>query len=176
MGNPLPSDRRFDKPPLESLVDLINKSNKTYIPQGSIAADQVVDVPTNDPELYNASVRIFLPGMQATGPYSTMTYARLDIGDYLPYPDFFNYVEGDDTGSLFRQLRGRHHIWLSGEDCAVVIGDHDTYGLRHITFIPKDGHFVWTGVLKVQAGAINHVGKEIRETDLPGLTLAQLTA
>lgn len=176
MGNPLPTDRRFDKPTMESLVDLLNKSNRTYIPYGSIAADQVTPVATNDPELYNSSVRIYLPGTLATGPFSTMTYARLDIGEYLPFPAFFHFVEGDDTSALFLQLRVLHHIWLSGQDCAVVIGDYDDDGLRYISFIPKEGHLVWTGVLKVQAGAINHIAKEIRSTDLPGLTLDQLTA
>ncbi len=176
MGNPLPSDRRFDKPPLDSLVDLLNKSNKTYLVYGTIAADRVQPVASDTPELYNSSVRICLPGMEAVGPYSRMTYARLDIGEYVPVPDFFNYVEGDQIGSLFTQLREKHRIWLTGEDCAVVIGDHDENSLRTITFVPKDGHLVWTGVLKVQAGALNHIGKEIRHTEMLGFTIEQLTA
>lgn len=176
MGNPRPMDRRFDKPAMESLVDLINKSNKSYIPQGSIDADRVTPVPSDDPKLYNTSVRVCLKGTLATGPYSTMTYARLDISEYLPFPDFFHFEDADDTNSLFQQLREKHHIWLSGEDCAVVIGPRGTNGLRTITFVPMIGHYVWTGQLTVEAGSLNHIGNEIAYTDLTGLTLGQLTA
>lgn len=172
MGNPPPTDRRFDKPASESLVDLINFSNKTYIQYGEIEGDQVA--PFAGGALFNTSVRICLAGMSLSGPHSKMTYGRLDIGEYLPEPELFTYDTVADASTLFQQLRDLHHICLDGDDCKIIIGEVSSEGVRSIVFIPKADHYVWTGQLVVKAAMKNHLQRYITERDLLGFSRPQL--
>lgn len=149
MGNPSPTDRRFDKPSLESLVDLINSSNKTYIKYGEIEADQITPIEGSESVLWNTTARIRLAGAEEDAPYTTMTYGRLDISEYLPEPDDFTYEGVADAATLFEQLRTKHHVQLSENDCTLVISGLDVNGGRTITFAPNADHPVWTGVLIV---------------------------
>jgi hypothetical protein len=149
MGNPSPTDRRFDKPSLESLVDLINRSNKTYIKYGEIEADQITPIEGSESVLWNTTARIRLAGAEVDAPYTTMTYGRLDISEYLPEPEDFTYEGLADAVTLFEQLHAKHHIQLNEDDCALVIGGLEVDGSRVITFSPNPDHPVWTGQLSV---------------------------
>lgn len=149
MGNPTPPDLRFDKPTLESLVDLINFSNKSYIKYGEIEADQVTPDVESESELLNTTVRIRLAGAGEGAPYSTMTYGRLDLSQYLSAPGKFVYNETTSTAELFEQLRQLHHVWLSEEVTTIIIGEINVDGFRPIAFIPNLDHMVWMGQLVI---------------------------
>lgn len=175
MGNPPPTDRRFNKSTLESLVDLINFSNKTFIPYGEIEVVSVAPIVGSEDESYNSTVVIRLAGSGEQAPTTTLTYGRLDISDYVPDPKLFRYDELADAATLFEQLKQLHYIWLNADDCAIVVSEKGLDGLRKITFIPKTNHLVWTGQLEVHAGSNNHLANFIQASSLDGLTLAQLT-
>lgn len=152
MSNPPITDRRFDKSALDSLVDLINFSNKTYIKYGEIEVAEIRPLVVEAGALYNTVAVVRLAGAGDSEPTVPLGYGRLDIGEYLPEPVTFNYSGLADAVTLFDQLRSLHHIQLDGNDCAVIIGELEESGFRHITFRPKDDHLVWVGELTVQAG------------------------
>lgn len=176
MGNPPPTDRRFNKPAFESLVDLINFSNKTFIGYDQIEADQIAPIPGSESEKLNTSVRIRLAGTGENTPTTKLNYGRLDIGDYIPFPLLFHYEMLADAVTLLDQLKELHHIQLDADDCILIIGERGPDGLRLITFRPKVGHMVWTGELTVSGAATSHLANVIPERELEGLTLAQVTA
>ncbi|QVD49371.1 hypothetical protein LUCX_301 [Xanthomonas phage vB_XciM_LucasX] len=173
MGNPAPTDRRFDKPTHESLIDLINYSNKSYIGYDEIEADQITPVNGGSVSI-NTSVRIRLKGAAENAPYAIMRYARLDLSEYIPNPEDFRFDSMVDADSVFAQLKALHHIQLSELDCAVVIGEILSDGTREITFLPFAGHPVWIGELTVKGVPTNHLANTMAEGDLDGFTLAQL--
>lgn len=174
MGNPTPTDRRFDKPTLESLVDLLNRSNRTFIKYGEIQADQVLPLQGSASVLWNTTVRVRLAGAEEGAPYSIMTYGRLDLAEYLPEPEFFVYDGLGDAATLFEQLQALHHIRLTEDDCTVVIGQLETDGSRLITFAPKEDHLIWTGELTVVGRPQDHIGDVIVDVIYDGFTLEQL--
>lgn len=174
MGNPVPTDRRFDKPTLESLVDLINRSNRTYIRYGEIQADQVTPIQGSESELWNTTVRVRLAGAGEGAPYSIMTYGRLDISEYLPEPALFVYDGTSTVATLLQQLRDLHHIVLDEADCTVVIESPETDGTRRIAFIPNSNHLVWTGELEVIGAPSDHLANVIIDLTYDGFTLQQL--
>lgn len=175
MGNTIPTDRRFDKPALESVVDLINKSNKTYIRYGEIEVVRVLPIEGQLDELYNSTVDIRLSGAGEDAPSVRMTYGRLDIGDYLSQPMIFQYVAPVDVDTLLAQLQQLHFIELAVEDCLVEVEEANDDGLYAITFTPKSDHMVWTGQLLVWGAPAGHLGTEIATTFLSGFTLQQLS-
>lgn len=174
MGNPSPTDRRFDKPSLESLVDLINRSNKTYIKYGEIVADQVTPIEGSESELWNTTVRVRLAGAGEGAPSAIMTYGRLDIGEYLPETDFFLYSGPTDFAGLLTQLKEKYHIQLSDDECTITIESPNDDGTRNVRFTPNAGHMVWTGELAVLAIPSNHISNQILDFTLGGFTLEQL--
>ncbi len=176
MGNPLPTDRRFNKPAFESMVDLINFSNKTFIGYDQIEADQILPIPGSESELLNTTVRIRLAGAGEDAPAMVLNYGRLDIGDYIPNPYIFNYANLADAGTLFDQLKQKHFIEVSADDCTVIIGELGGDGLRSITFRPKPDHMVWTGELAVQAAPLDHLAQQIPTSELEGFVLADTAA
>ncbi len=176
MGNPLPTDRRFDKPALQSMVDLINFSNKSHIPYDQIEADQITPIPGSESELLNTTVRIRLAGAGESGPHVVLSYGRLDIGEYIPFPHLFQYTDLADAATLFDQLKQRHFIEVSADDCTVIIGERGLDGLRLITFRPKPDHMVWTGELVVSAAPSGHLALDIPNSQLQGFVLADTAA
>lgn len=176
MGNPPPTDRRFNKPAFESMVDLINFTNKTFIRYDQIEADQIAPIPGSESEKLNSTVRIRLAGTGENTPTTKLNYGRLDIGDYIPFPLLFHYETLADAVTLLDQLKELHHIQLEADDCVLVIGERGLDGLRFVTFRPKTDHMVWLGELTVYAAATSHLANVIPERELPGLTLAQVAA
>jgi hypothetical protein len=174
MGNTIPTDRRFDKPALESVVDLINTSNKTYIKYGEIEVVRVLPIEGRADELYNSTIDICLADAGEDAPVVRMTYGRLEIGDYLSQPRIFQYSGLEDVDTLLPQLQLLHYIELAEEDCMVDVDVIDEDGLYAITFTPKADHMVWTGQLLVWGAPEGHIGAEIPMTFLSGFTLQQL--
>lgn len=174
MGNPSPTDRRFDKPSMESLVDLINHSNKTFIQYGEIEADEITPIEGSDSALWNTTAQIRLAGTGDGAPSATMTYGRLDISQYLPAPASFVYDDDTDTANLLLQLKTLHHIQLTENDCTIQLSAADEFGARTIFFIIRSQQPVWTGMLVVQAYPTGYVPPTVINLTYDGFTLDQL--
>lgn len=176
MSNPVSTDRRFDKPTIESLVDLINLSNRTYIRYDEIEIVDVVPIAGSETELYNTTVTVKLAKRTNSPILGPMTYGRLDIAQYIPYPLPFEYDGAGDPDMLFDQLRALHHVWLSPDDSEVVLSEVNLDGSRSVSFRPKPDHPVWTGVLEVVAVPSNHLELLMPVSNLNGFDLNQLNA
>jgi hypothetical protein len=151
MSNPISTDRRFNKPTLESLVDLINFSNKTFIQYDQIEIISVEPINDSVDEYLNTIVVVRPAGTVDQASLASMSYGRLNLGNYLPEPNLFQYNGVEDDTALFQQLRQLHYIWLNADDCDIVISQIAPNGLRKISFIPKSDHPVWIGLLEVDA-------------------------
>ncbi len=175
MGNLSDTDRRFDKPALDALVDLLNHSNKSHIRYGEISADDLQRIDGMEAVPVNTSVRIRLKDAPENAPSTTVAYQRLDLGEFVGETVFFTYLDGMSTSVLYEQLRQYHGVYLTPEDSSLVLGQVDADGLRTVTFVPKDEHFVWQGQLTVEAGPQDHLRGLIAENELNGLTREDLT-
>lgn len=174
MGNQLPTDRRFDKPAFESMVDLLNRSNKTYIQYDEIEVVAVSRIAGSDDALFNSTVDIKLAGTDEDAPVVRMTYGRLDISEFLNEPNIFRYNGLVDADSILVQLKAMHLIELSELDCTLQFAEIDVDGLSPITIVPKPDHMVWTGELLIFGAPDGHIALSIPDTYLDGFTVAQL--
>lgn len=176
MGNPSNIDRRFDKPAIDALVDLLNASNKSHIRYGEIEADQVTPMLGLESADINTSVRIRLAGAQEGSPSSTVHYWRQALDAFILVPTFLIYVEGQPTSVLFDQLRQFHGVWLTPEDTTLMIGEAGPEGMRVVTFVPQIDHMVWRGSLAVEAGPMGHLRSVIVENEVEGFTREAIVA
>lgn len=174
MGNLSSTDRRFDKPALDALVDLLNYTNKSHIRYGEIDADQIVEIEPAEALPVNTKVRIRLKDAPVNAPSTTVAYRRLSLEEYVPTPVFFIFTDEMPTSVLFSQLREHHGVNLTPEDTEVTIGPADSEGIRTVTFLPRVDHFVWCAGLSVQAGPEDHLRRLIPATALEGFTRDQL--
>lgn len=168
MGNPSNTDRRFDKPAIDALVDLLNASNKSHIRYGEITADRVTPLIGFEGAGVNTSVRIRLTGSDADAPTSTVTYSRLSLDEYVPVPALFTYAETMPITVLFDQLRLLHGVVLSPEDSHVSIDSSSENEIRYVTFIPRINHLVWRGSLTVETAPLGHLRGMIPENEIEG--------
>lgn len=176
MGTLSSTDRRFDKPALDALVDLLNHSNKSHIRYGEISADNVESIVGLEAIPVNTSVRIRLKDAPENAPSTTVAYQRLDLGDFVDEAAFFTYLDGMSVALLYEQLRQFHGVYLTPEDSSLILGQVDADGLRTVTFVPHDGHFVWYGQLTVEAGPQDHLRGLIVENQLNGFTREALAS
>ena len=175
MGNPSPTDRRFDKPSLDALVDLINQTNKTHIRYGEIDADQVVALEVADDSPVNTKVRIRLKGAHENAPSTEVAYKRLSLEEYIPSPIMFVYSEGMSLSVLFEQLRLVYGVHLTEEDTQITFGPLASDGSRVVSFEPNADHLVWLDGLSLIAGPSDHIGQVIPVNLLAGFTREQLS-
>lgn len=203
MGNPTDGDTRpiysaypfrFDKPPIDAVVDLINFSNKTHIGYGEIEVDRIVPLPADFSQhaQVNTSARIRMKGARPNAPSSTVTYSRWDIDEYvgswlndqcllranpelmLPEKRFLKFESSDPLDVLYDQLLSLYGIKMEPEDSTVVIGPADPEGVHLVTFVPAMDHLVWIGQVVFEAGPANHIKGLIRQNELSGIDPDQL--
>lgn len=134
-------DRRFDKPGHDSLVDLINDSNKTYIKPGEIEADQITAV-EGLPLGLNTSVRIRLKGAKEGAPSSLLYYRRLDFATYLggrgPFPYDLDAEEKDQL-EILAVIKSHYGVELKLTDVGLIYNyasDGDYLILRAMPWNP----------------------------------------
>lgn len=143
-------DRRFDKPGHESLVDLINDSNKTYIKPGEIEGDQITAV-EGLPLGLNTSVRIRLKGAKEGAPSSTLFYRRLDIGKYLADRGPFPYDlerEDKDQQEILDAIKAQYGVELSLEDVGIIYKWTDT--AQYVILVMYSRNPVFYGEVRLQ--------------------------
>ena len=176
MGNLSTSDRRFDKPAVDALVDLLNHSNKSFIRYGEIEADLVMALEQAETLPVNTKVRIRLKDAPVNAPSTIVAYQRLSLEEFIPSPTMFVFVDSMPTQSLFDQLRTHYGVWLTPQDTQLTVGPANEEGVRVVGFQPRADHFVWHSGVEILAGPEEHLQRLIPENRLDGFTREALTA
>lgn len=166
-------DRRFDKPGHESLVDLINESNKTHIKPGEIEGDQITAVDGLPLDL-NTSVRIRLKGAKEGAPSSTLHYRRLDIGKYMAGRGPFPYDldrEDKDKQEILDAIKAQYKVELSASDVGLIYNWTET--AQYVILVMYPWNPVFYGEVRLQGLPPDDIGWVV-QSELRALTREDL--
>lgn len=152
-------DRRFDKPGHESLVDLINESNKTHIKPGEIEGDQITEV-VGLPLGLNTSVRIRLKGAKEGAPSSILHYRRLNLATYMagrgPFP--YDLDQDDkDQQEILDAVKAQYGVQFDLTDVGLIYMYGDD-GTNHLIVVALSKNPVFYGECRLQALAPDAIG------------------
>ncbi len=174
------SDRRFNKPAPQSVIDLINGTYSTQFGYTDLDVNNPTAYPAErvtDTSLNTVIQARWRRGEDNFSEASELHYRRLHIGRYLDHlPRFYGQGQTqNDPARLLEHLREEFLIEIAAEECEISFADTlNEDGSLSVILTPVVAHLVWIGEVEFFAVPDDHIGLDVQLRILRGLRLADL--
>lgn len=170
-------DLRFNKPMAQSVVDLINLTYASFFDYDELLLENMAaieDAPANE---YNTTIvaRLVTPEGEDPGPISTLTYRRLELGDFLAGQHLYVEVLPGYTDQVLFDFLVTKGVLTNIDEVTVGRGSFiQSDGSYIVTIAARETNLVWVGKVYLRTVPAGHLALLAPSTILPGFQITDV--